>query len=107
MRQRQDFDAHVLEYAALKIPALPFQAKKCVFCKFVQHQPSPRCALASLRKATLRPAFDDDLRKAESTKYSDNYTVLLLITVREGRESVGVVGYHVGDDWNNAQNLRN
>ena len=45
--------------------------------------------------------------KAKGIKDSDNYTVLLLITVREGRESVGVVGYHVGDDWNNAQNLRN
>ncbi len=41
MRQRRDFDAHVLEYAALKIPALPFQTAKSVFCKFAQHQPSP------------------------------------------------------------------
>ena len=41
MRQRRDFDAHVHEYAALKIPALPFQDAKCVFCKFAQHQPSP------------------------------------------------------------------
>ena len=37
MRQRRDFDAHVLEYAALKISALPFQAAKCVFCKLAQH----------------------------------------------------------------------
>jgi len=45
MRQRRDFDAHVHEYAALKIPALPFQATKRVFCKFTQHQPSPsRCS---------------------------------------------------------------
>ncbi|MGV7005924.1 hypothetical protein [Desulfovibrio sp. QI0442] len=45
MRQRRDFDAHVLEYAALKIPALPFQAAKRVFCKFAQHQPSPSHSL--------------------------------------------------------------
>jgi len=45
MRQRRDFDAHVLEYVALKIPALPFQTAKRVFCKFAQHQPSPpRCS---------------------------------------------------------------
>jgi len=45
MRQRRDFDAHVHEYAALKIPALPFQDAKSVFCKFAQHQPSPsRCS---------------------------------------------------------------
>ena len=41
MRQRRDFDAHVHEYAALKISALPFQTAKTVFCKFDQHQPSP------------------------------------------------------------------
>jgi len=41
MRQRRDFDAHVLGYAALKIPALPFQTAKRVFCKLAQHQPSP------------------------------------------------------------------
>ena len=45
--------------------------------------------------------------KGKGTKYSDNYTALLLITAREGRESVCVVGNHVGDDWNNEQNLRN
>ena len=31
----------LLWYAALKIPALPVQPAKSVFCKFAQHQPSP------------------------------------------------------------------
>ena len=59
MRQRRNFDAHVLEYAALKIPALSFQAAKSVFCKFAQ-QPAIAFAFApaSLRKATQRPAPD-------------------------------------------------
>ena len=65
MRQRRDFDAHVLEYAALKIPALPFQAEKRVFCKFAQHlHIASAYAAASLRKVTSQPAFDDERRKA-------------------------------------------
>ena len=31
MRQRQDFDAHVLEYAALKIPGFLFRPKNAHF----------------------------------------------------------------------------
>ena len=38
MRQRRDFDAYVLEYAALKIPALPFQAAKM---RILQTRPTP------------------------------------------------------------------
>ena len=37
MRQRRNFDANVLEYAALKIPALLFQDEKCAVCKLAQH----------------------------------------------------------------------
>ena len=59
MRQRRDFDAHVLEYAALKIPALPFQDAKCVFCKFAQHLHFASAnAAASLRKVTPQPTSD-------------------------------------------------
>ena len=65
MRQRRDFDAHVLEYAALKIPALPFQDKKCAVCKFAQHQHiASASAPASLRKATPRPSPDHVWQKA-------------------------------------------
>ena len=63
MRQRRNFEAHVLEHAALKIPALPFQDEKCVFCKFAQH-PHLASAAASLRKATPQPASDPSLPKA-------------------------------------------
>ena len=59
MRQRRNFEAYVLEYAALKIPAFPFQDEKCVFCKFAQH-PHLASAAASLRKATPQPASDRD-----------------------------------------------
>ncbi|MFV0487108.1 MAG: hypothetical protein ACK5NL_07990, partial [Vibrio fluvialis] len=38
---QSNFKMKLLKYAALKIPALPFQDAKCVFCKFTQHQPSP------------------------------------------------------------------
>jgi len=59
MQQRRNFDAHVFEYAALKIPALPFQAAKCVFCKLAQHPHiASASAPASLRKATSRPSLD-------------------------------------------------
>ena len=57
MRQRRDFDAHVLEYAALKIPALPFQAEKCVFCKFAQHQPSPSLCSGEFKEGDATTSF--------------------------------------------------
>ena len=59
MRQRRDFDAHVLEYTALKILALPFQADNSI----LQIHSTPAIASASLRefkKATSRPAFDHE-----------------------------------------------
>ena len=42
--------------------------EKCVFCRFVQHVPSPSLRFGELRKATPRPAFDDGQRKAERQK---------------------------------------
>ena len=69
MRQRRNFDAHVLEYAALKIPALPFQAEKRVFCKFAQHlHIAFACAAASLRKVTPQPASDHERERQKSLK---------------------------------------
>ena len=57
MRQRRNFDAHVLEYAALKIPALPFQAEKRVFCKFAQHQPSPPLCCGEFKEGDSTTRF--------------------------------------------------
>ena len=57
MRQRRDFDAHVLEYAARKIPAFPFQAEKRVFCKFVQHQPSPSLRCGEFKEGDFTTRF--------------------------------------------------
>ena len=73
MRQRRNFDAHVLEYAALKIPALPFQVAKCVFCKFDQHQHiASASAPASLRKATPQPPFDGSRKKGRDGRRRHN-----------------------------------
>ena len=95
MRQRRNFDAHVLEYAALKIPALPFQAEKRVFCKFAQHQPSPSLRSGESRKATPRPAFDEGRRKAERQKGRKTGRVLFWVTaskkVEEARAGKGLV----------------
>ena len=57
MRQRRNFEAHVLEHAALKIPALPFQAEKCVFCKFAQHQPSPSLRSGEFKEGNPPTSF--------------------------------------------------
>jgi len=57
MRQRRDFDAHVLEYAALKIPVFPFQAAKRVFCKFTQHQPSPSPCSGEFKEGNATTSF--------------------------------------------------
>ena len=45
--------------------------------------------------------------RQKGNKDRDKCIALLLITASEGLESLCVVGNHVRDDWNNAQNLRN
>ena len=72
MRQRRDFDAHVHEYAALKTPALPFQARKM---RILQIRPTPAIASAfapaSLRKAAPRPRFDDGPTKGKKASKTE------------------------------------
>ena len=57
MLQRRDFDAHVLEYVALKISALPFQTEKRVFCKFAQHLPSPSLRSGEFKEGDSTTCF--------------------------------------------------
>ncbi|WP_240823694.1 hypothetical protein [Desulfovibrio sp. UIB00] len=49
MRQRRDFDAHVHEYAALKIPALTHSGRKT---RILQIHSTP--AIASLRSGEFK-----------------------------------------------------
>jgi hypothetical protein len=61
MRKIRVFDAHVLEYAALKIQDFSLSGQKnAYFANSPNTSHRPRFALASLRKATPRPAFDGD-----------------------------------------------